>query len=97
MYLDNALIERGDKVFDVVMGWGEVKSAKPDYCEVRFGPTIMVYREGGTTTHFRNKRTLYWNNPILVTPTKTVRRWGLMRKACKDLSHTILDYKGEDL
>jgi hypothetical protein len=37
MYLDNALIERGDKVFDVVMGWGEVKYVldRQSWCTVR--------------------------------------------------------------
>ena len=67
--LDGEEIVVGDTPTDLVYGVGTVTEAYDTYVVVQFPDRDVTFNGNGNSTVF-NKRTLYWQNPILVTPSK---------------------------
>jgi hypothetical protein len=79
--LDNDPVAYGDHVYDVVYGQGEVIELRPDG---RFRVEFSAFRTVvyNSTGHSKNNRgrTLYWRDPVLVTPTKSDATWTLIQR-----------------
>ncbi|WP_333679886.1 hypothetical protein [Dyella sp.] len=79
MKLDGYDVEAGDPVYDLFHGEGRVKSVTADgHAVVVFGGRFMTYDDRGIGQHGR--RSLYWHNPILLTPMKDEAAWNLQRR-----------------
>lgn len=80
MIFDGENISPGDKVFDVLYGDGVVQELlAADRFLVRFGGgRTGAYAASGIGVRFTRK-TLFWNDPIIVLPYKNNYQWLNMR------------------
>jgi hypothetical protein len=66
--LDGDDVQRGDAVWDVLLGAGHVEDAFPDGgFLVRYGQRSIRYSNGG---YFGGARRVYWFNPVIYLPRK---------------------------
>ena len=72
---ENAVV--GDRVYDIVQGYGQIVDTAFDDIAVRFdnGIRITFDKDG----NYGGVRRLYWHNPIVVEPTKNNKLWQTMR------------------
>lgn len=72
---ENAVV--GDRVYDIVQGYGQIVDTAFGDIAVRFdnGIRITFDKDG----NYGGVRRLYWHNPIVVEPTKDNRLWQTMR------------------
>ena len=68
--LDGDELNVNDNVYDVVYGDGTVKEAYASYVVVKFVDREVTYNGNGNCTVF-DKKTLFWHNPVLITPRKS--------------------------
>ena len=88
--LDGYELNKGDSVYDVALGAGVVKLlTDAGGVTVEFGlGRVGSYGPGGVSRRFQN-RTLYWHNPIVVTPDKPAARWDILREASTALAQSL--------
>lgn len=72
---ENAVV--GDRVYDVVQGYGQIVDTTFGDIAVRFDNGIRITFD--KTGSYGGVRRLYWHNPIVVEPTKDNRLWQTMR------------------
>lgn len=79
--LDGELVVVGDRVYDMVWGPGVVAQLQlSGNFVVRFaGTRTSTYTSAGVNTRYPG-RTLYWRDPIIVTPVKDEARWTLIQQ-----------------
>lgn len=83
---ENAFI--GDRVYDVVHGYGKIVDTAFGDIVVRFDSGIRItFSEGG---FYAGVRRLYWHNPVVVEPTKDNKLWQTMRECLLSI-HSYLD------
>lgn len=72
---ENAVV--GDRVYDIVQGYGQIVDTAFGDIVVRFdnGIRITFDKDG----NYGGVRRLYWHNPIVVEPTKDNKLWQTMR------------------
>ena len=72
---ENAVV--GDRVYDIVQGYGQIVDTTFNDIVVRFdnGIRITFDKDG----NYGGVRRLYWHNPIVIEPTKDNRLWQTMR------------------
>lgn len=72
---ENAVV--GDRVYDIVQGYGQIVDTAFGDIVVRFdnGIRITFDKDG----NYGGVRRLYWHNPIVIEPTKDNRLWQTMR------------------
>lgn len=87
MNLHDDPVAVGDRVYDVVDGWGTVvfieDAPHPPSIRVRFDETARerVYDPAGMTASRAPRATLYWQDPVLAPPPKEVGAgWALLRR-----------------
>lgn len=79
MYLDGSYVEEGDAVYSVVYGPGLVYEVKETHYIVLFtGKGKRTFSWNGVESGLRNK-TLFWHDPIIVTPPKSIDRWNTLK------------------
>lgn len=81
--LDGYPVIEGDTVHDVVMGSGVVEVSTQESITVYYGTQRITYLTGGKGPW--PMRTLFWRNPILVTPSKNDDLWSLQTELCRNL------------
>jgi oxalate decarboxylase/phosphoglucose isomerase-like protein (cupin superfamily) len=67
-------IARGDKVYDLIRGHGEVIAADQNIT-VSFGGTQVIFSENGVPKKNVGRATLYWHDPVLANPPKNIELW----------------------
>jgi len=78
--LDGDPVERGDLVFDVVYGAGQVVEVLPQgRFRVRFGRRTYTYDENGMRSEW-DFRTLYWHDPVIYVPPKAAAKWDRLKR-----------------
>lgn len=72
---ENAVV--GDRVYDIVQGYGQIVDTAFGDIVVRFdnGIRITFDKDG----NYGGVRRLYWHNPIVIEPTKDNRLWQTIR------------------
>lgn len=76
--INNESVRVGDRVYDIVHGYGQVLDTSFNNIVVRFDGGIRVaYDKYG---YYGGKRRLYWHNPIVVEPTKDDKLWQVMHE-----------------
>lgn len=72
---ENAVV--GDRVYDIVQGYGQIVDTAFGDIAVRFdnGIRITFDKDG----NYGGVRRLYWHNPIVVEPTKDNKLWQTMQ------------------
>ena len=73
---ENAVI--GDRVYDVVHGYGQIVDTAFNDITVRFDNGIRITFDA--TGSYGGVRRLYWHNPIVVEPSKDNKLWQTMRE-----------------
>lgn len=90
MIMDNAEINIGDSVHDIVFGTGIIKRLVPEENKfwVSFGPNSL---RSFNTAGFGNftERTLYWRNPVLMAPRKDGNSWDQIIKITNAVSQAL--------
>lgn len=72
---ENAVI--GDRVYDIVQGYGQIVDTAFGDIAVRFDNGIRItFDKNG---NYGGVRRLYWHNPIVVEPTKDNKLWQTLR------------------
>lgn len=72
---ENAVV--GDRVYDIVQGYGQIVDTAFDDIVVRFDSGIRItFDKDG---NYGGVRRLYWHNPIVIEPAKDNRLWQTMR------------------
>lgn len=82
MKLDGDEVAVGDKVYDLSRGIGSVVEIRDTGFMVRFANKIMLVSDQGVITR-RSIRTVYWHNPIIVTPAKKEYHWAEQQRALR--------------
>lgn len=72
---ENAIV--GDRVYDIVQGYGQIVDTAFGDIVVRFDNGIRITFD--KTGSYGGVRRLYWHNPIVVEPTKDNKLWQTMR------------------
>lgn len=72
---ENAVV--GDRVYDIVQGYGQIVDTAFGDIVVRFDNGIRITFD--KTGSYGGVRRLYWHNPIVVEPTKDNKLWQTMR------------------
>jgi len=67
----------GDRVYDIVQGYGQIVDTAFGDIVVRFDNGIRITFD--KTGSYGGVRRLYWHNPIVVEPTKDNKLWQAMR------------------
>lgn len=67
----------GDRVYDIVQGYGQIVDTAFGDIVVRFDNGIRITFD--KTGSYGGVRRLYWHNPIVVEPTKDNKLWQTMR------------------
>lgn len=72
---ENAVV--GDRVYDIVQGYGQIVDTAFSDIVVRFdnGVRITFDKDG----NYGGVRRLYWHNPVVIEPTKNNKLWQTMR------------------
>lgn len=76
--MDGYKVEMGDRMYDVVEGWGEVISLGTKL-ELKFKVRSYAFDDAGIRAG-RSSRTLYWHNPAAVIPPKDGSKWNLITR-----------------
>lgn len=73
---ENAIV--GDRVYDIVQGYGQIVDTAFGDIAVRFdnGIRITFDKDG----NYGGVRRLYWHNPIVIEPSKDNKLWQTMRE-----------------
>lgn len=90
MKLDGEDILPGDAVFDIVYGPGYVHRIDNNTQAffVRFGNRSAGYRPDGVSERAQ-RRTLYWQDPVVFVPAKSQAKWALLLRMTRALWRTI--------
>jgi hypothetical protein len=78
MKLHNENVILGDRVYDMVRGYGTVILIKPDTFEVEFSGNRVIYLADGYQKG-KSLQTLYWNKPYIIAPSKSDVSWVMKR------------------
>ena len=84
-------VEIGDRVWDMLLGWGTVKSLHPETAypiRVAFASGDMVYTEAGGL-HLNGVPRLFWQPVKITFPPKPERKW--IRVADLDTQYVVVD------
>lgn len=93
--LDGADVRIKDSVYDVAYGAGKVTHlADNGGITVRFGDGREAGYVEGRTPRFP-QRTLYWQNPIVAVPPKSMRRWVAVRAAAAAVANSLTNTGNE--
>lgn len=93
MYLDNDEVLPGDRLYDLRYGNVSVKQVYADSILIKF--RTPAGREQLSTANPRGvmqnatKRTLYWQDPIIVIPRKDVRIWEMQKNMLLNVTSQI--------
>lgn len=81
----------GDHVFDVsaTRGPGVVTNVTDSSLEVVFGNITVVYDNTGIQRG-KNRRTLYWRDPVIVVPLKSEAKWSKLVAAVNAVREAML-------
>lgn len=90
MKLDGEDLLPGDAVFDIVYGPGFVHriDTHAQAFFVRFGNRSAGYRPDGVSDRAQ-RRTLYWQDPVVFVPAKSSAKWQLLLRMVRALWRTI--------
>lgn len=85
--INNESVNIGDKVYDITQGWGTVTA-------ITLGDIIVKFKNGlrityDTEGNYGGIRRLFWDNPIVVEPTKDQQLWNTL-KSCVLTIHSFL-------
>lgn len=91
MQLDGDEVAVGDRVYDTYLGDGIVKNMTADkrIVVVFSGTRMFTYDSRGIST--TGRKTLYWHNPVFMTPRKNEVHWDYQKKLCKVVSDFMHD------
>lgn len=94
MKLDDENIIVGDRVFDISInrGYGIVTTIFENSIEVKFERFKGVYDSRGYQTG-KNWKTLFWNKPLIIAPTKDEGMWSKKQKLVEDFMSIVNHYK----
>lgn len=95
MLLDEYPVNKGDALFDIILGWGVATSVSDASVDVKFGVRTLVYNSKGGTIMYQLRRTLYWSDPVVMIPPKNAQRAALIRGLCLDISRRVSSYDME--
>lgn len=76
--ISNENAEIGDRVYDVVQGYGRIVDTAFGDIVVRFDSGVRVAFD--KTGSYNGVRRLFWHDPIVVEPTKDNKHWQTMRE-----------------
>lgn len=90
MFLDDAPVLVGDRVWHDRYGWGTVQFVDTGLCDVIFDGSNnpVSFTQGGMSSNFK---VLWWQEPILFTPKKGVDYSGL-----REMVRALMKFKGWD-
>lgn len=90
MKMDGDDIQPGDAVFDIVYGPGFIHriDTHAQAFFVRFGNRSAGYRPDGVSDRAQ-RRTLYWQDPVVFVPSKSQAKWQLLLRMVRALWRTI--------
>lgn len=82
---ENAIV--GDRVYDIVQGYGQIVDTTFGDITVRFdnGIRITFDKDG----NYGGVRRLYWHNPIVIEPPKSLEMWDTL-EMCINAIHGYL-------
>ena len=94
MNFNNEPVYVGDRVFDVSInkGYGEVIRVNKDSFEVKFPRFVLTYTENGFQTS-KDRQTLYWDKPLVISPSKEENNWAIKRGMVADFFKLINEAK----
>ena len=82
---ENAVV--GDRVYDIVQGYGQIVDTAFGDIAVRFDNGIRItFDETGS---YGGVRRLYWHNPIVIEPPKSRAMWDTL-EMCLNAIHSYL-------
>jgi hypothetical protein len=80
--MDGSPVRNGDTVYDVVYGAGQVVELLVDgrFVVALSGGARRITFTGLGFSKFSRARTLYWHNPVIITPSKDDSDWHRLRR-----------------
>lgn len=78
MQLHGEEISVGDSVYDLLDGWMDVVDTDATTFTVRIRNAYRMYNTDGRAEG-RDKPTVFWHNPIVITPNKRAVSWSMQR------------------
>lgn len=76
--INNEIVAVGDRIYDVVQGYGKVVDTSFGDIVVRFDNGIRITFDN--TGSYGGTRRLYWHNPVVIEPTKDDKFWKTLRE-----------------
>ena len=96
-YMDDTLIEAGDKVYDLALSWGVVEEVTgEDSVRVRFpsAQNRVIAFNKGVRAKIGLTRTLYWHNPVVLPPPSNGQWWAMVAAVTKEVYDIVRKYNG---
>lgn len=81
--ISNENVAINDRVYDLTQGWGVVIDTTFNEIAVRFDSGIRIIFDA--TGHYNGVRRLYWDNPVVVEPTKNDSLWSTLKECTKSI------------
>lgn len=75
--ISNENVTTGDRIYDIVQGYGQVVDTAFGDIVVRFDSGIRITFD--STGSYGGVRRIYWHNPVVVEPTKDNKKWSTLR------------------
>ena len=89
MLLDGSYVEKDDKVFSVSYGQGVVQQVTHNSYLVKFETRgTRTYSSNGVEAGYKVQN-LFWHNPIIVKPPKSIDRWNTVKNIGKYVTEQI--------
>lgn len=71
--LDGAVINIGDRVYDIANGYGSVSDINDRFFTVQFlNRRRLTFKDNGMLNEVRR---VFWHNPLVIAPPKSEARW----------------------